>query len=211
MAAPVKISLKRNCTNRVRPPNTLIDLPKGSLPIIGVDPGGVTGWSLLSLPPLVAGKDIWTLKQDQIIANRHLWEHGQIDCKSGDLGELWGSDTLLKLIRQYPGAVVVMESFQLRQMAVDLSPVRIIARVEDSMWRQGRLDQLLYQAPAAKATANDARLKAWGVYTSDGGLSHARDADRHVMIFLRRCLERGSKARVLRETAWPHIYGDGQL
>ncbi len=196
---PVRVNLTRSELE-------LNDLPQNKIQIIGIDPGGVTGWSLLSLPLFNGrGEDIWNLRQDEILANALSWNHGQIDCKTGDLGELAGTAALTKLIRANSGAVVVMESFQLRQMAVDLSPVRIIARVEDSMWKLGRLGQLMYQAPAA-ATANDDRLKAWGVYTSAGDLNHARDADRHTMIFLRRCMD-GEKGRRLRELAWPHIYG----
>ena len=184
-------------------------LSNDCVPILAVDPGGITGWSLLVLPKEHIGKDIWSCDQRVLLNNKMNWFHGEIDCTKD---ELLGTYHLKKLIDEWPSAAVVMEGFQLRQMAVDLSPVRIIARIEDHLWRHGR--PMFTQMPAMKATANDARLKDWGVYTSSGGLQHARDADRHAMIFMRRLLEgNGRKHFEIREKAWPHIYcaGDDDL
>ena len=176
-------------------------LPMDAVPILAVDPGGTTGWSLLVLPKTFMGESIWTYNQETLLKHKIEWQHGEIDCLKD---ELLGTYNLKQLIDSWPSAIVVMEGFQLRQMAVDLAPVRIIARIEDHLWRNGR--PMVTQMPAMKATVNDQRLKLWNVYTSAGGLQHARDADRHALVFMRRCLER--KGIELRSAAWPHLYGD---
>lgn len=197
---PHKFSLPKS----KRPlPAVLQDPFPGKLSIIAVDPGGTTGWSLLTLPKEVDGQCIWTTSQEVLLANQIQWIHGQIDCRHDK--EHYGVQQLKELINLYPSAAVLFEGFQLRQLAVDLSPVKIIARVEEYLyWRQR---SMITQMPAVKATANNARLKEWQVYTPDGGLDHARDADRHLMIFIRRLLEGGGrKNRELRCAAWPSIY-----
>lgn len=195
---PQQLSL-RNTGPQLERRNRSITLPDDVLPIIAVDPGGITGWSLLVLPKDYMMKSIWEWPQDVILKNKVSWTHGEIDCKKD---ELKGTYVLKRLIDEWPSAVVVMEGFQIRQMAVELSPVRIIARVEESLWLANR--PMITQMPAMKATANNDRLKDWGVYTELGGLEHARDADRHALMFMRRCMER--KGIQLREFAWPHIY-----
>ena len=207
------------------------DLPNDTLSIIALDPGGITGWSVLVLRKEWLGKPIWEFSQDVILRHKVSWFHGEIDCRGMDLPnkrnmtpgtvngvrgvnteELKGSHMIKKLIDQWPDAAVVIEGFQLRQMAVDLSPVRIIARIENYLWYNGR--NMFTQMPAMKATASDARLKEWGCYTAThskneiaiGGsgilAGHARDADRHALMFLRKCM--GDTE--FRKVAWPHLY-----
>lgn len=170
-------------------------------PILAFDPGGTTGWSLLLLPysalPL--------LSQPKCLENKLGWWHGQIDCLGGN--RMQGLQQLKLLCDRWPGAAVVCESFFLRKTSrgVDLSPVEIIAVLEEYLYYQGR-SMHMQQASQAKTTATDERLKLWGAYTSEGGLGHARDADRHALLFMRRCI--GGQGDSLRALAWPHIYGN---
>ena len=171
------------------------------LTIISFDPGGTTGWSLLSIPPFIGEKSVWKHRQKDILLNKRFWNHGEIDCRTDESEGIWA---IKNLIDEYPLAAVVFEDFQLRQLAADLSPVRIISCVEQYFWEKDR-SSLFKQMPSMKATATDDRMKNWGVYTPRGGLQHARDADRHLMIFLRRCLDTKT-GLALRKKAWPQTY-----
>lgn len=189
--------------------------------IIAIDPGGTTGWSLMHVDPmaLLPSNDIRVLDSIQE------WQHGQVDCGStkGNLatspyagisthGESAGANVLSGLIRTWPGAAVVVESFQLRQFSRDqdlLSPQRVTSKLEQDLWLNSR--EYFTQTPSeGKVSATDVRLREWGLYDKRGGLQHARDADRHAITFLRRCCQPGRKAQDLREAAWPHLFQMGR-
>lgn len=182
------------------------ELPRDILPILAIDPGGTTGWSLLVLRKKWCGdKDIFSWPFDVIIKHKLIWEHGELNCRDY---ENEGSYQIGKLIDNWPSAVVVIEDFILRSDRREktrdlLSPVRITAKIESHLWTKGR--KVLLQSPSqAKSAITDDRLRYWGFYNSKGGLVHARDADRHALLFLRRCM--GANGLGLRTTAWPHIY-----
>jgi hypothetical protein len=180
--------------------------------VIALDPGGTTGWSLISVHP-----EALTNPHASILENIFVHQHGQVDCGShrGNLGtslhsgistdgEFSGVYDLVKFIEGWPCAAVVIEDFVLRQMRMDrelLSPVRITSAIGYQLWRKGR--DYHSQSPAdAKNVCSDERLKRWGMYDPQGGLQHARDADRHALLFLRKA--KGKKD--FRATAWPHLY-----
>lgn len=188
-----------------------------SATVIAVDPGGTTGWSMISvIPEVLVAKDAY------ILENITTHQHGQVDCGStrGNLatslhcgisthGEFSGVFDLAKFIRQWPTAAVVIEDFQLRQYRKDrelLSPVRITAALGHSLWTTGR-DYHIQSPSDAMNVCTDARLKEWGMYDPYGGMGHARDADRHAILFLRRA----KTNKNLRAIAWPHLFGEGGL
>lgn len=180
------------------------DLPRDVLPILAIDPGVTTGWSLLVLRKTWCGKEIFSWPFDVVIEHKLSWTHGEIDCGEEDLG----SYQLMKTIREWPSAAVVVEDFILRTDRREksrelLSPVRITANLRHHLWRLGRT-MILQQPSMAKTTVTDERLKLWGCYSAVGGLRHARDADRHALTFIRRCY--GAQGFPLRALAWPHIY-----
>lgn len=182
--------------------------------IIAIDPGGTTGWSLISIHP-----EAITEPNADIFENVFTHLHGQVDCGShrGNLGtslhdgistegEFSGIYDLAEFIKAWPSSAVVIEDFNLRQLRMDrdlLSPVRITTGIGVLMWLEGR-DYHVQSAGDAKRTCSDLRLKEWGMYDSTGALRHARDADRHAIFFLRKA--KGSKA--FRAMAWPHLYGE---
>lgn len=192
------------------------DLPETAT-IIALDPGGTTGWSMMNFHPeaLVPEAKVGFLE------NMEEWKHGEIDCGStrGNLGtsrrpgvstsgENSGAHEIGRFLRAWPGAAVVIEDFDLRIFNRDrdlLSPIRITDKVTYELWFQGR--EPFFQAPSRKPEASDERLKHWGLYQREGGQGHARDADRHAIIFARRCAVPGRQGRELREAAWPHLYG----
>lgn len=182
--------------------------------IIAIDPGGTTGWSLISVVP-----EVLMVDDAYILDNIITHQHGQVDCGShrGNLdttlhagisthGEFSGVYDLAKFIASWPAAAIVMEDFNLRQFRMDrdlLSPVRVMSGLGYSLWKDGR--DYHVQSPAdAKSVCTDDRLKEWRMYDSAGSLKHARDADRHAILFLRRA----KASRKLRALAWPHLYSD---
>lgn len=184
--------------------------------IISLDPGGTTGWSVMTVHP-----EALSLPEVGILDNIQFWTHGQTDCGStrGNLGkgnhagvstsgEAAGVSELVGLIRSWPEATVVIEDFIVRQFNQSrdfLSPVRVTAAISQWLWQQNR-GYFVQQPAYAKTTATDQRLKAWGLYRSEGGENHARDADRHGITFLRKC----SVDREFRSLAFPHLYSPGR-
>jgi hypothetical protein len=185
-----------------------------SATVIAIDPGGTTGWSLIQVPPeAICESDV------PILPNIWMHQHGQVDCGShrGNLasslhagisthGEFSGVYDLAAFARAWPVAAVVVEDFTLRQMRMDrelLSPVRVTAALGYELWKTGR--DYHVQTPAdAKRVCTDDRLKEWGVYDPTGGMQHARDADRHAILFLRKA----KTNKQFRALAWPHLFGE---
>lgn len=193
--------------------------------VIALDPGGTTGWTVFQVHP----ESLSSLDEHRgfsVLKNIVDWKHGQIDCgtKKGNLGtslhagisttgENAGIGEILGLIRSWPGAAIVVEDFILDPARFNtgrdlLSPVRITAGINYDLWLQGR-DYFVQSASLAKTTCKDEQLKAWGLYSSSGGLNHARDADRHALTFLKRAARLSPEGRALRETAWPHLFARG--
>lgn len=224
--APIWRELKSKGVNLKNTKNS-DDLPTHILPILAFDPGGHTGWSLLTLnlkapdfggqmkmiltDPNLTFKEMVTSKMSRV----H-WEHGEIDCSEWEHNgkENKGVRTCMGLIEAWPSAAVVIEDFILQKMNKGrdlLSPVRIGSKIEYQTYLQGR--RVHWQTPAAaKTTVSDPRLKELQVYDARGGFEHARDADRHVVLFIRRCLGNTATARELRYLAWPHLFNErGEL
>lgn len=203
------------------------DAPRHKATIIGLDPGGTTGWSLMS----VHAEALFD-PEVPLMENITFWQHGQIDCGTlkgnrgtsgvGDVedgvsthGEAAGVNEIISLLRAWPGATVVIEDFIIRQMNQGrdfLAPVRITAALNQYMYNQNR--EMYYQQPSlAKTAATDERLKMWNLYERSGGLNHARDADRHVITFIKRLKQNASSGRKAKKSnlylpdVFPHIYG----
>ncbi len=198
-----------------RKPWDSIELPDSPV-LIALDPGETTGWSVMMVhPECLFDPDV------SILENIDHWSHGQIDCcpertaeasRSGipviQSGEAEGVEELYELVTYWPGAAVVVEDFILRTNNADrstLSPVRVTAGLGQLLYR-ARIPMLRQQPSEAKTTASDDRLKSWGLYDSEGGMNHARDGDRHNIMWLRKCKD-PRMGRVRREFCWPHIYG----
>jgi hypothetical protein len=158
----------------------------GLLTVVAFDPGGTTGWSVMDTR-------LMNLSSSRSIAESvQGWWHGQIPCNEGGDSEKRGISAMETLVEQQwarPGVsavAVVMEGFDLRTARRDretLSPIRIIAGLEQLLWETGQ--KIWFQQPSDKPTCNDNRLRNWHFYAADGQ-EHARDADRHALFFLRR-------------------------
>jgi hypothetical protein len=156
------------------------------------DPGGTTGWALLSFP-------------ETNLYHGHIFEGLEFDCGQFDGSEKRQSAGIALMLGEYKGPVVI-EDFILRQYRKDpelLSPVRMTSRIENTIEWMERAEprrepiHVFKQQPAlAMSTATDGRMKKWGLWTP--GQPHANDAVRHAITFIRRA--RGS--RKLRTAAW---------
>jgi len=184
-------------------------MPVSVLPIIAIDPGQTTGWSLLVLRRSLRERDIFAWNLDTILRSKKTWQHGEIHslgCEDDAVFRLY------KMIDEWPSAAVIVEDFILRSERKEksrelLSPVRITAKIETYLWRNGR-PMFLQQASQAKTTVTDERLALWGCKANDGLPDHARDADRHAILFARRCL--GPAGVGMKRLAWPHIYAQDE-
>lgn len=78
---------------------------------------------------------------------------------------------------------LIVETFRLRQMAVDLSPVEVTAALRANLLGLDLPDLTGYQtASEAKSFATATRLKRWGLYRVGRGSDHKRDALRHLAL-----------------------------
>lgn len=166
--------------------------------VLGVDPGGTTGWALL---------DTVTREGSGGVVKGHEWEH--IDLIVG-----WVLDGVCD--------VLVLEDFHMREdlhggaklRDVTLSPVRINLGIQYTLYRevcrQGELRRRGWKSIAevgekelerawatevgggkvvkqsssdAKRFATDDRLRRWGLYVTP---EHARDAMRHAVLYAAR-------------------------
>lgn len=174
--------------------------------VISVDAGGTTGWSIMQVhPEALVDPDV------PILANIEHWAHGQIvsngkDGKFSKDREDATVDELLELAESWGGAVWVLEDFILRKPSMArelLTPVRINAILGYAL--SALETHIVYQMPDfAKRVASDARLREWHLYERSGGMEHARDADRHGIVLLRRMKEKSA----LRGALFPYLYDE---
>jgi len=188
--------------------------PNGDLTatVIGFDPGGTTGYSIMSVHP-----EALFARNTSIIENMEYWTHGNTDCGAtkGNLGaskhtgisttgESAGIAELVGLTRLYPGAGIVVEDFIPRKFDQSrdfLSSVRITACLNYALWLDHR-DYHVQQPAFAKTTVTDERLRSWGFWDTHA-TSHARDADRHCLTFLRQLCS----SHEYRAECFPALYG----
>jgi hypothetical protein len=123
------------------------------------------------------------------------------------------SSEMLELFDMWGDAAVGIESFTLRQLAVELSPVTVKAKIEYGLWLAekweaeevgrdvGRPRRVWIQsASTAKTKLTDDRQHDFGLWVP--GKDHKRDAIKHCYTFLSRTREQPR----LRYLAWPNLF-----
>ena len=179
---------------------------------VWVDPGGNTGWGVMSVNPT----DLLTSKPVEKII-----QHWACD-ETGKKNENQMASEMLELYDMWEDAAIGIESFTIRKFLQHhefLSPVRIRSKIEYALWLMekwdaeendrpmGRGRHLFRQTPAqAKSTLTDDRQRAAGLWVP--GLDHKRDGIKHCYTFL----TRAQAIPRLRGVAWPHLFKqDGSL
>lgn len=167
------------------------------LKIIGIDPGGTTGWAWLTVPR----KCIYGKEPAQITE----WDYGEV---GGN--ELTQVKRLCELARTAQsldylvGPAMVIEGWDVDPefKSLDeetLSPIRIGAMLKFAHYRgdMGKDVRLSFQSRGlAKEAYTDDRLRAAGMYVP--GSDHIRDATRHALT----ALKRARKSVEYREVLW---------
>lgn len=141
------------------------------------DPGGTTGWSLFAVV-----MEAMRSREYKIMDNVVWWTAGQF--KGPEVSQ---AEEMLGLVKAWPGCKVGVEDFHLRQLAVDLAPVRITGMFEFGLNRDMPGKSYIKQQPSlAKTTISDQMLKDLGLWPPLSGMEHARDAVKHNLTWLRR-------------------------
>ena len=155
--------------------------------VLAIDPGGTTGmaWGVFTWKGTVGR----TVAEGELMGSCQIDKADELEHTSEILATL---ETFRTLCRRagVKRVEVVIEDFVLRpQIATKgremLSPVRITAMIEAGhigLYRY-RLEYHLQGPAEAKGFATNDRLKRWGVQTHGGG-RHAKDAWRHIAVFL---------------------------
>lgn len=169
-------------------------MPPNTLKIMGVDPGGITGWAVFEFPRLSMFGD----EEPEIV--------------SWDTGEFFGSEEeqALQIAAKAVGVqgmdyklgpAVVVEDWDygspLRDPQV-YSPLRIAAqlRLLHHMGRFGDARLVFQSRTMAKKTFTDERLRFYGYYVPNSR-NHEKDAVRHALTALRRARMKTSVANKL--------------
>jgi hypothetical protein len=162
----------------------------GWFTVVAFDPGGTTGWCVMSVEPrhLLGTKPVHKKLAHFACGQIAGGENSQAD-EMYDLLDLW--DDSAWLCEDF----IVRKFLRHREF---LSPVRITARIEYRMSHAYPFRPMFKQQPAlAMSAVTDDRQKEWGLWSI--GQPHARDATKHALTFLMRARE---SAR-MRLAAWP--------
>lgn len=183
------------------------------LTIFAIDPGGSTGWSGLKVPvrllsSLGVARTLVRCRHRHGTVRRSggpkVLGGGAVYDKSDSPHVTDILDTARGLYQEFMGwededgewvedpdaqFCFVMEGFDLREQSMDpgmLSPIRVGSILMDRLDQIGNTNRVFFQSASdAKNVVNDERLKRWGFYDRESG-PHARDADRHAILMLRR-------------------------
>jgi len=170
-------------------------MPPRELHVLGIDPGGTTGWAWITVPRTSLFGD----EPSQILN----WDYDEI---TGP--EVQQVKQIGQLVREIQGLTykvgpaVVIEGFDNATRVNDpevFSPVRIAAMLSYAMFRGelGDARLVLQSRGLAKGQMTDERLKRWRLFphTPEG---HAADAMRHALMLLRRAGQSDS----FRDSLW---------
>lgn len=154
-----------------------------ALVVVWADPGEHLGWSVHRVPiaRLVVAGQVGSVRETW-------WRTGVVRAGSTTASV----DSYLALCRaaweragEDDVVVVGTEGFSLEMLSRDLSllePVRFNAVLMDRLHGTGVRVEV--QQPGERKVITDARLQTWGLWKPGSG--HARDAQRHGLLFLRR-------------------------
>lgn len=168
------------------------------LVVVWADPGVTTGWCVVR----VSIADLMACGQVELAARGQIWwQSGQFRSPTTSVAV----DSYLALCRvawekaaEDDVVVIGCEGFSLGMLSRDvalLEPVRFLAVFIDRLRESGVEVQV--QMPGDRMVITDARLKLWDMWKP--GAEHARDAQRHALLFLRRFSQ---QERLRRAVGW---------
>jgi len=166
----------------------------GKLIVVGADPGGTSGVCAGAIPEE-------TMFGDAPYQGIEILLYDQYDDEAEGIHAWKIVEVVYQFCNQtdYP-IPLVCEQFSLRKFIRGpdiLSPERINGLIREEIRKASIPIPLFYQMPAhAKEAVTNQRLKAWDLYIR--GKEHARDAERHMIHFIRRA----RKIPALRKEAW---------
>lgn len=146
--------------------------------IMSVDPGGTTGVCEALVPrrPTVAA-----CMSAAKLSPYEVGEHDPIDqsvhIALNYLNFVARAQLKYHIDRRH--ILLAIESFQLRQRNVELSPLEIHSQLKGLLYQHDPI-YIEQTASQAKTFATDARLRVWGCYVR--GSAHKRDAIRHTAL-----------------------------
>lgn len=172
---------------------------------VWIDPGGTTGWGVMSVNPSDLVSDVPLHKVIQ-----H-WSCGEAEGNEDQM-----ASECLELYDMWEDAAIGIERFVIRKFLQHhefLSPVRVRAKIEYGLWlaekwsaeeeerEPGRPRHLFVQDPSlAKGTLTDDRQRMWRLW--EPGKDHKRDAIKHCYTFLARARAKPK----MRAYAWPLLF-----
>lgn len=165
--------------------------------VIGIDPGGTTGWCRITIPRA----SVFDGARSEILS----WETGEITgTEPEQVRKIGWLARSAQGLAYKTGPALVVEDWTIEPMArttdpASLSPIRIGAMLVYAGERHELGDSsVTFQDRAlAKGTCTDERLKEWGMWPK--GSSHERDATRHAITALRRA----KRSAEFRSALWP--------
>lgn len=160
--------------------------------VLAIDPGGTTGWCVLSVDRGGFEPGEKLLPHVCYRATGHIYGAGLRDQRENEVVR-----DILELISHWPQAVVVMEDFIPMRPSREreyLSPVRIADKVEYALWEKD-WPPLEWQMPSEMKGMPDDLLRSQGWYDADWiQAPHGRDALRHAMVRLKKAKMRAALA-----------------
>lgn len=163
--------------------------------MIGIDPGVTTGLSVMVISDPAEGLEgIMAWGSDQLSyggsGNISDLYTGEVNFPEQEISQKIGR--AIKEWAKHNRVIVAIEDFIIRQKNSGrnfLSPVRITSGIMQEIFGSGLNISVTFQSPSdAKGTCKDERMDLWGFPIKTQKDRHSRDADRHLILCLRRMM-----------------------
>lgn len=143
--------------------------------IMGVDPGGVSGWARLNITTGGNERTVWSEGQPY-------WDSGELNFSEHHLALDQTLSSTLRPMRHPHSLILLCEGFDNRaNPAANLISLQYIGVCK--RWAQQRPNvTALYPSPSEKEWASDKKLKGLGLY--EPGHKDINDAKRHIVTYV---------------------------
>jgi hypothetical protein len=177
---------------------TVVGRVPDSFGVMAVDPGGTTGLAYgifdameTTAETLLGGENLTAMEV-----------YGAPEEQAWTIGMEWLDFVAECVLAEVaiPDCHLVFESFAVRTVLAELSPVEVIAGVRTLLQPRGKAVGIIAEVPPwkldwrsqsagdAKSFGTSARLRAWNLFDLGRGSNHKRDALRHMALRTKRIL-----------------------